>query len=184
MPSFLQIVNNPYLNSVLHQTTFFASETAPPFSSVVGSHEPQYLKPSSSCTIVDYSLDIVKPSNYTRVSTDDDLMRLLLKSYYEFEYTWWPTFHKDSFLEDMLSGTKGYCSSLQVNAILAHACVSTSMPGVMSINLFIYLTLRYISIVMQHFRTVASTGIHIALSTSSLPRPSDSGKKRVIAEAT
>jgi len=85
---------------------------------------PHYLKPYLVAETVDPRLDQIQPSAWTNVSTDDDLMRRLLRLYFLHEYHWLPCFHKDCFLDDMLSGSKKYCSSLLVNTVLAQACLS------------------------------------------------------------
>lgn len=51
-------------------------------------------------------------------------MRDLLHLYLLHEYHWLTCFPKDHFLDDMLSESERFCSSLLVNAVLAQACVS------------------------------------------------------------
>jgi hypothetical protein len=125
MPVFLQLPDNPYLRSMLYEATF----TSTPDDQVIDSpaahrHRPEYFKPYSSATIVDPRLELIKPSAWTQVSTDDDLMRSLLKLYFQHEYPFFICFQKDLFLADMLTGSTRYCSPLLVNVILAQACVS------------------------------------------------------------
>lgn len=83
----------------------------------------QYLTPYSAATIIDPRLTMVKPSMWTTVSTDDKFMQKLLHLYFLREYSYLACFQKDHFLDDMLSGSTEYCSSLLVNAILAQATV-------------------------------------------------------------
>lgn len=88
---------------------------------------PEYWKPYAAARIADPRLGKVKPSAWTSVSSDDDLLRTLLHCYFLFEYPWFCCFHKDHFLDDMLSGSTNYCSSLLVNSVFAVACVRS--PG-------------------------------------------------------
>ena len=126
MPTSLLSPKNPYLHSLLYETTFATStsEQALP-SSANEKYRPQYLKPLLAAEIVDPRLDSVKPSMWTNVSTDDDLMRAILRAYLLFEYDCFVFFHKDYFLDDMVQGSNQFCSSLLVNAVLALACVCT-----------------------------------------------------------
>ncbi|KAH0531151.1 hypothetical protein TsFJ059_000019 [Trichoderma semiorbis] len=132
MPLQLLTAHNPYLDSSLYEATFASPESdmsmsIPPSSSSSalrrGEHRPQYLKPYVAASIVDPRLDAVKPSEWTTVSSDDNLMRKLLSLYFFHEFSWLNCFHKDLFLEDMLSGSTRFCSSLLVNAVLTQACV-------------------------------------------------------------
>lgn len=86
--------------------------------------QPQYLKPFAAARIADPRLGKVDVARWTTVCTDNDLMRDLLHIYLLSDYQIFPFFHKDYFLDDMLSGSTRFCSSLLVNAVLAHACVS------------------------------------------------------------
>ncbi|KFA69723.1 hypothetical protein S40285_09672, partial [Stachybotrys chlorohalonatus IBT 40285] len=81
-----------------------------------------YLKPYMAATIVDPRLDMIKPSQWTNVSKDDEFLRSILKLYFLYEYHFFSAFHKDLFLDDMLSGSTEFCSSLLVNAVLAISC--------------------------------------------------------------
>ena len=125
LPVPLQSPDNPYLRATLYQAVYQPPGPCEPSQS--SGHDqvhPQYLKPYSAATIVDPRLDLVKPSTWTQVSTNDDLMRTLLRDYFQYEYPFLVFFHKDLFLADMVSGKTRYCSSLLVNVVLAHACVS------------------------------------------------------------
>ncbi|KAL6808365.1 nitrate assimilation regulatory protein nirA [Trichoderma camerunense] len=133
MPLQLLTPHNPYLRSSLYEATFAPPESdlsIPPSSSSSssvlrrGEHRPQYLKPYVAAKIVDSRLDAVKPSRWTTVCSDDDLMRNLLRLYFFNEFSWLNCFHKDLFLEDMLSGSTTFCSSLLVNAVLTQACMN------------------------------------------------------------
>lgn len=126
MPSFLQMTGNRYLGSILYQIILDPSEgLRKSCPTIKGEYSAEYLMPYASATVVDPKLDNVKPSKWTQVSTDDELMRRLLKLYFQYEYPSWLLFQKDLFLEDMLSGSSSYCSPLLVNAVLAYACVSS-----------------------------------------------------------
>lgn len=124
MPASLLSSHNPYLHSLLYEMTFATStsEQALP-SSDNEKFGPQYLRPLLAAEIVDARLDSVKPSMWTNVSADDDLMRTLLRSHLLFEYDSFIFFHKDYFLDDMVQGSNQFCSPLLVNAVLALACV-------------------------------------------------------------
>ena len=132
MPSSLRIFNQPYLQSLIYEATSVASAAASP-RPINELYCPQYLKPYHASVLVDSRLAAVKPSNWTTVSTDDDLMRVLLSLYLFHEYRWLSCFHKDYFLDDMLSESERFCSSLLVNAVLALACVSTYILTMISI---------------------------------------------------
>ncbi|KAI1042678.1 hypothetical protein LB505_001180 [Fusarium chuoi] len=49
-------------------------------------------------------------------------MRELIRAYFLQEYDWFTFFHKEYFLDDMISGSNTFCSSLLVNAVLAVGC--------------------------------------------------------------
>jgi hypothetical protein len=129
MPTRLESPHNPYLHSLVYETTFTASTSerrALP-SSADEKYRAQYLRPLLAAEIVDPRLDEVKLSKWTNVSTDDDLMRAILRAYLLFEYDWFAFFHKDHFLDDMVRGSNQFCSPLLVNAVLALGCVSVSI---------------------------------------------------------
>ncbi|KAH9903958.1 nitrate assimilation regulatory protein nirA [Xylariomycetidae sp. FL2044] len=124
MPAHLQIPNNPYLRSTVYEASFVPQlrehqDLSPELATGYG---PQYIRPYIAARLLDHRLDDVKPSAWTSVSDDDHLMRMLLRSYFLYEYHFLTMFHKDLFLDDMLSGSKRFCSPLLVNAVLAQAC--------------------------------------------------------------
>lgn len=80
------------------------------------------------CRVVEPLLDQVQPSRWTTVSADDEMMRGLLSQYFQLQYRGGSIFHKDYFLQDMLSGDQTHCSPLLVNAVLASALVSPWVP--------------------------------------------------------
>jgi hypothetical protein len=85
--------------------------------------QSNYAKPLFAAEMADPLLSEAKPSLWTSVSSNDALLRKLLEGYFMFEYPWEFIFHKDYFLEDMVSGGNRFCSPLLVNALLAKACV-------------------------------------------------------------
>ncbi|KAL0931449.1 C6 transcription factor [Colletotrichum truncatum] len=118
----------PYMRSAVYEVmSVTAGPNAEPQETHFGMDDhatPQFYKPYHASAIEDPRLDAVKPSMWTTISDDDDLMRTLLRLYFLHEYHWLSCFCKDHFLDDMLSGKKHFCSSLLVNVILAQACVS------------------------------------------------------------
>lgn len=128
MPSFLLRPDNPYLGSLVYEWTLGDSaiiqQQAKPMDAGKDEYESPYLKPCHAAEIVDPQLGSVKPSAWTSVSSDNELMRKLLCSYFLYEYQWLAIFNKDLFLEDMVARRHRFCSPLLVNALLAFACVS------------------------------------------------------------
>jgi hypothetical protein len=122
MPETLQSLPNPYLHSLIYD---WAPKARAKDKSVGNSVGPvQYLTPYGAAALADPRIDKVVPSRWTAVSTDDDLMRNILRAYFQFEYPFFSFFHMDCFLDDMLAGQGQSCSSLLVNAVLATGCVS------------------------------------------------------------
>lgn len=133
MPTYIRTPRNHYLQSLTYEATYPPPDSASPQSGdlalsicVNDRSRPQYLKPYAAAKIVDQRLDLVRPSQWTTVCDDDDLMRTLLRLYFQYEYQWFPCFQKDHFLDDMLAESPSFCSPLLVNSILAQACVSGS----------------------------------------------------------
>jgi hypothetical protein len=124
MPQSLRTEDNPYLSSLVYEATFAGSGSKD--LSLSDKHQPQYLKPYLAASVMDPRIELVRPSTWTSVSDDDNLMRSLLKIYFLHEYPLITCFHKDYFLDDMISGSTEFCSSLLVNCILAQACVSAT----------------------------------------------------------
>ncbi|PON25487.1 hypothetical protein TGAM01_v205781 [Trichoderma gamsii] len=132
MPAFLMHPPNPYLDSLLYESTF--RDRTPPASQSMASasssaaggdeHQGVYLKPFHAAEVMDAKLELIKPSAWTSISSDDNLMRKLFNIYFLQEYHAAPFFHKDYFLEDMIAKRHEFCSSLLVNAILTIACHS------------------------------------------------------------
>jgi hypothetical protein len=125
MPRRLQVLDNVYFHSLVYEATFM--ESSPYLSSTIELHDrlrPQYLKPYSAAEVTDPRFSLIKPSEWTNVLTDDEMMRNMIRSYFRQEHQSLPFFHKDDFLEDMMNGSNEICSSLLVNAVLAESCVS------------------------------------------------------------
>ncbi|KAK4236356.1 nitrogen assimilation transcription factor nirA [Achaetomium macrosporum] len=127
MPAFLMRPDNPYLTTWVHDWEPLAA-SAPAFRDMVLSrpacdrpHESPYFMPYHVAEMVDPLLDSVKPSEWTAVSSDDDLMRRMLACFFMNIYQFFPSFQKEYFLQDMASGRQSYCSSLLVNSVLAAA---------------------------------------------------------------
>ncbi|KAI9679711.1 MAG: hypothetical protein M1822_007317 [Bathelium mastoideum] len=132
MPLFLQQPDNPYTASTIYEWTVGAlstSQQSPPSaerSEKRKEEESRFVKPFRAAVLVDPILDSVQPSKWTNVSTNDELMRELLRLYFLREHMWFTYLHKNLFLEDMASESEAFCSPLLVNAALAFACVSVS----------------------------------------------------------
>ncbi|KAM3464249.1 hypothetical protein NHJ6243_002556 [Beauveria neobassiana] len=82
----------------------------------------QYFIPHHAAELMDPRFGSVKLSEWTAVTRDNAFLTHLLKIYFQFEFPFFPFFHKDYFLEDLIAGCEECCSSLLVNAILAAAC--------------------------------------------------------------
>lgn len=137
MPQFLLVHAKPYLSSLLFETTAelvgtpqsstTTTTTSSSSSQSPNDHtHPQFFKPYHATNIIEPRLDVIKPSQWTTVSDNDIMMRALIRLYYQHEYHFLTCFHMEAFLNDMLSGKERFCSSVLVNSILAHACVSSS----------------------------------------------------------
>ncbi|KAM0257974.1 hypothetical protein ACHAPA_011474 [Fusarium lateritium] len=100
-----------------------ASSIASPRSSESDlGHRAQYLRPHHAAIIIDSRLNDIVPSKWTSVNASDDVMRSLIRAYFLQEYDWFTFFHKDYFLDDMVTGSHTFCSPLLVNAVLAVGC--------------------------------------------------------------
>jgi len=126
---------NPYLDSLIYEwvsprmTSEGAASGSPASAgqkttaAAAESHSP-YLHPYHAAKVVDIRLSGVEPSKWTKVCSDDALMRKLLSRFLLQDHDWWTAFHKDYFLEDMANMSHQLCSPLLVNAVLALSCVS------------------------------------------------------------
>ncbi|KAF5716035.1 nitrate assimilation regulatory nirA [Fusarium mundagurra] len=125
MPKYLQTDDNPFMRSLIHDWSTrddVASIASPAFTDTDLGYRAQYLRPHHAATIVDSRLDEIVPSRWTTVNVSDGTMRELIRAYFLQEYDWFTFFHKDYFLDDMISGSNTFCSSLLVNAVLAVGC--------------------------------------------------------------
>ncbi|KAF5596564.1 nitrate assimilation regulatory nirA [Fusarium pseudocircinatum] len=125
MPTYLQTDDNPFMKSLIHEWSTrddVVSIASPAFTDTDLGYRAQYLRPHHAATIVDSRLDEIVPSKWTTVAVSDDTMKELIRAYLLQEYDWFAFFHKDYFLDDMISGSNTFCSSLLVNAILAVGC--------------------------------------------------------------
>ncbi|KAL6704951.1 hypothetical protein ACN47E_007496 [Coniothyrium glycines] len=127
MPITLQVPENHALHSRLYTAIQAFEETSPTRNDSVLFPSP-YVKPLHAAEMIDPLLAKAIPSMWTKVSSNDDLLRKLLEAFFVYEYPWMTAFHKDYFLEDMASGNTDFCSSLLVNAVLAKAC--TTFQGI------------------------------------------------------
>ncbi|KAF2819660.1 hypothetical protein CC86DRAFT_388059 [Ophiobolus disseminans] len=121
----------PTIPPALMESVYFRSHIfdairkigSPPDSPTnIVARQSNYAMPLYAADMVDTALAEAKPSKWTRVSSNDLLLRKLLEGYFTYEYPWQFLFHKDYFIEDMLSGDDRFCSPLLVNALLAKAC--------------------------------------------------------------
>ncbi|KAH7264601.1 hypothetical protein B0J15DRAFT_511621 [Fusarium solani] len=119
MPRHLYTTSNPYLDSLLHHRTITSSPSA---TQPGDGPRRVYDIPYHAAALVEPRIDRVSASKWTSVTSSDDLVRSLLRTYFKCEFPYNCFFHIDSFLDDLASGRERYCSSLLVNAILANAC--------------------------------------------------------------
>ncbi|KAM6510043.1 hypothetical protein FALCPG4_017674 [Fusarium falciforme] len=124
MPSKLLSSNSPYLRSYMYEAVHQSRDAATYQSDpLLGDQDmPHYLKPYQASKLNDPRLESILPSEWTNVSKDNELMRGLIRLFFVYEYPWYSFFHKDHFLDDMLSSSEDCCSSLLVNVVLALAC--------------------------------------------------------------
>lgn len=117
IPAFLLTPDNPYIRSTVFETLS---------DSQLWPRGPAYTKPLHAAEVVDTLIDKVTTSKWTTIISDDQLLRRLLKSFFQYAYAEWFPFHKDLFLSDMVAGRTRFCSPLLVNAVLANASYSYS----------------------------------------------------------
>lgn len=89
------------------------------------SHDIIYLVPYFSAEMVDPAVEKLTTEPWTRVISDNQLLRRLICSYFTFPHPCGPFVHKDLFLEDMMMCHSDFCSPLLVKAMLSIASVST-----------------------------------------------------------
>jgi hypothetical protein len=127
MPAYLQTTENPFMKSLIHEWSDRDDASSIAAPRLLGSdlgQRAQYLRPHHAAVIIDSRLNEIVPSKWTSVNASDDIMRSLIRAYFLQEYDWFTFFHKDYFLDDMVTGSNTFCSPLLVNAVLAVGCVS------------------------------------------------------------
>ncbi|KAM0513443.1 hypothetical protein ACHAPE_007907 [Trichoderma viride] len=125
IPDFLRAPSSQYMASLVYRKSFDPKwhwSSPPELPSIVADYRALYDAPFHVAEMVDADIDAAEPSKWTSVSSDDELLRAILKSYFTHEYIFFPFFHKDSFLRDMVAGRHRFCSPLLVNAVLAAGC--------------------------------------------------------------
>lgn len=127
MPSFILSPDNQYLQSLIYDATALG-QTLPTGRALQQQarsvpYQCPYLKPYRAAEILDTVLPDVDTSRWTRVISDNRLLRRLLHDYMLYQHPWTAFFNHDLFLEDATTGRTRFCSQLLVNAILAVSCV-------------------------------------------------------------
>ncbi|KAK4661170.1 LOW QUALITY PROTEIN: uncharacterized protein QC763_704630 [Podospora pseudopauciseta] len=139
LPARLQTQDNPYLGSLIYEweverprspvrspkrrgKQLETDRSASEESTTPG--PGPYVKPFHAAEVHDPLIDSAEPSKWTGVTTDNTLLRSLLRSYFLHEYQWFSAFQKEYFLSDMIADRRQFCSPLLVNAVLALACHS------------------------------------------------------------
>lgn len=117
IPAFLLTPDNPY--------------PAPPkFHAQLDLQDPGisscHTKPFHAAVLSDPLIDRATISGWTTIISSDELLRQLLRSFFQYAYSEWFPFHKDLFLSDMVENRADFCSPLLVNAVLANASYSSS----------------------------------------------------------
>ncbi|KAF4975354.1 hypothetical protein FDECE_18583, partial [Fusarium decemcellulare] len=132
MPRFLQTPDNPYVDSMVYEWTVGGLSTSQSQSRQGSGREIEsqspYLKPFHAAVLVDPLLDSVKPSIWTSVSTDDDLMRDLLAAYFLRRADYWnPQSLGYKFLAEAkrlwdLEGQQSKLTAIQAALFLNRTC--------------------------------------------------------------
>ncbi|KAF5695660.1 3-carboxy-cis,cis-muconate cycloisomerase [Fusarium denticulatum] len=125
VPDLLRTANNPYATSLVCTIKFDSPSSTTP---VLPTSEARalYDAPYSTARMVSSILDDCRPSQWTTVSSNDDLLREILRCYFTSVYVFLPFFHKDYFLHDLKRGSQRFCSPLLVNSVLAAGCRACS----------------------------------------------------------
>lgn len=135
MPAALQTSDNPYFESPLYEAAQGlaqppAQQQQQPSSAAeaaqTSSYSHIYIKPYHAAELIDGRLASAKASDWISVTTDDNLFRMLLRTYLAHEYCVAPAFQKDYFLYDLARGKGHLCSPLLVNSVMAIASVCIS----------------------------------------------------------
>jgi hypothetical protein len=77
---------------------------------------------------VDARLSRLHVGYWTNVPIDDDFAASVLSHYLETDHPLWGCFDADLFLSDLVDHKLNACSPFLFNALMAHACVSRSIP--------------------------------------------------------
>ncbi|KAF4441607.1 nitrate assimilation regulatory nirA [Fusarium acutatum] len=123
LPGIFAKTKSAYTESLALETPYFGSEPPQTFDARLISYleAPKYM-PYHSAKLVEPLLDCATISRWTNVCTDEPLLHSLMEAYFLHIYSAFPFFHKECFLRGLGSGSHRFCSSLLVNAVLAHAC--------------------------------------------------------------
>ncbi|KAI1213704.1 uncharacterized protein F4807DRAFT_449741 [Annulohypoxylon truncatum] len=125
MPRHLKDAQNPYIRSLLYEKTVTHLVQPPMYietlKEISDESQKMYIAPYHTVELDDPRISSMIVSNWTTVSSDNPMLRMLLQIYFVFEFPFHPCFHKDFFLEDMFIGITRFCSPLLVNAVLATA---------------------------------------------------------------
>lgn len=123
------ISNNPYLDTLIYEKAALGLDVGERQWPEQNMSSPQivYLRPFHAAEFVDHLIADAKPSMWTSVCQDDNLMRRLLQKQFLCEFNFMSAIQKDYFLEDMISRQGEFCSPLLVNAVMAYACVSQNL---------------------------------------------------------
>ncbi|RFN43191.1 zn2cys6 transcriptional regulator [Fusarium flagelliforme] len=152
IPIHLQMVDNPYLDSILCQATLLPQTVgnralgedgqnrelnynfnSQPQSSNENNQQPvtretqfatTYSVPYHAARMVEPIVDKLEAKPWTQVIADNQLFRKLICSYFLYPHPCGPFVQKDLFLEDMEAGRTDFCSPLLVNAVLSIAAQS------------------------------------------------------------
>ncbi|KAF5625839.1 n-terminal fungal transcription regulatory domain protein [Fusarium tjaetaba] len=114
MPHFLRGENNPYLEYRIYE---MVNEDAAAGNSNAGLNamrvgfEAQYRAPYHAATLIEPRIDALRPSQWTQVPVNDNLLCQLLKMYFMRVYPTSAFFHNDYFLDDMAADREKFCSS-------------------------------------------------------------------------
>ncbi|ETS79216.1 hypothetical protein PFICI_09069 [Pestalotiopsis fici W106-1] len=114
---------NPYLSSILYEKTqeYNPQDEASEETALVPPGQTIYMVPYHAVELHDARLASIDITKWTAVPASNSLLLSLFEIYFIFEYPFHSVFHKDLFLDDMLSGKQRFCSPLLVNAVLAAA---------------------------------------------------------------
>ncbi|KAF5247562.1 hypothetical protein FANTH_6313 [Fusarium anthophilum] len=115
------IANNPYATSLVCTIKFDSPLSTTP-SLPTSEARALYDAPYSTAHIVSSILEACRPSQWTTVSSNDDLLREILRGYFTSVYVFLLFSYKDYFLHDMKRGSQRFCSPLLVNSVLAAGC--------------------------------------------------------------